>query len=227
MAAPRKNYDEAVKMYEGGISVPKIAAHFGVGNTSMYKILKRRGVVVRQPTPGLPCKVEGCNEPVKARGYCSRHTYQFYKHGKIISAGKMKDPSRKCSVPGCNRKHKANGYCEAHNQQFKKYSRITSQEIVGRNGKSYAGSKGSSYILIMKKDHPMANKRGYVRRSHLAWEKHTGHIVTPPEVIHHKNGNKHDDRCENLELFSCDEEHQRKRHRLKGVFGVIKGGIIK
>ena len=35
----------------------------------------------------------------------------------------------------------------------------------------------------------------------MIWEKHTGHVVTPPEVVHHKNEIKDDDDFENLKLL--------------------------
>lgn len=38
----RKDYDEAVRMYEAGASVGKVAAHFGVSRQSMWKSLRRR-----------------------------------------------------------------------------------------------------------------------------------------------------------------------------------------
>lgn len=187
--------------------------------------IKRNGKITR-PVIGeyevKTCSVEGCFEPFKARGYCSRHTYQFYKYGKIISAEKMKGLGGRCSVPGCERPRRSNGYCEPHNQQFTKHGKIMNEQIAERNGVSIS----NGYVLLLKKDNPMASKRGYVHRSHWVWEQNTGHIVTPPEVIHHRNGIKDDDRFENLEIFPTDRDHQRLRHRKKGVFGVIKGGVI-
>ena len=47
MAAHRKDYDEAVKMYESGMSVEEIADYYGVTRQSMWKCLQRRGVTFR------------------------------------------------------------------------------------------------------------------------------------------------------------------------------------
>lgn len=47
MAAHRKDYDSAVKMYELGFSIEEIADYYGVSRQSMWKSLQRRGVNFR------------------------------------------------------------------------------------------------------------------------------------------------------------------------------------
>jgi len=223
MSAPRKDYSAAVEMYTSGISAPKIAKIYGISNTSMYKILKRRGCDIRtaEDRPRI-CSVDGCEDAVKANGLCARHDWQMAHHGRIISTEKLRDKNKKCCVPGCGRKHRSKGYCIGHLQQYRKHGGIISSTLKPRNGMSCSGE----YALVKKEKHPMSNRRGYAIRSHLVWEKNTGHMVVPPEVIHHKNGNKQDDRFENLELFLSDSEHQSRRHRLPGHFGVVEGGVI-
>lgn len=170
---------------------------------------------------GLICSAGDCGKPVKARGLCSRHTYQFYKYGKVISVELLRDTDRKCSVPGCGRKHRADGYCTGHLGQFRKHGKIVSDVLAPRVGVMAYGP----YVWIKAPDHPY-NKDGYVKRANLVWEEVTGQIVIPPAVLHHKNGKKKDDSFGNLEYFSSDAEHQSARHRMAGHFGVVPGGII-
>ena len=47
MGAHRKEYDEAVRMYEVGLSIGDVAAFYGITRQAMHKILKRRGVEFR------------------------------------------------------------------------------------------------------------------------------------------------------------------------------------
>jgi len=47
MAAHRKDYDQAVDMYNAGMSVEEIADYYGVTRQSMWKCLQRRGVKFR------------------------------------------------------------------------------------------------------------------------------------------------------------------------------------
>ena len=47
MAAHRKDYDQAVDMYNSGLSVEEVADYYGVTRQSMWMVLKRRGVEFR------------------------------------------------------------------------------------------------------------------------------------------------------------------------------------
>ena len=47
MGAHRKDYDEAVSMYEKGLSIGKVAYFYGISRQAMWQILKIRGCVFR------------------------------------------------------------------------------------------------------------------------------------------------------------------------------------
>lgn len=50
MAAPRKNYKRAVRLYDRGLSIAQVADRYGISRQAMYRILQRRGVVFRSQT---------------------------------------------------------------------------------------------------------------------------------------------------------------------------------
>ncbi len=72
----------------------------------------------------------------------------------------------------------------------------------------------TGYVLIRQPTHPHANSGGYVREHRLVMEQMIGRLLDPAEVVHHKNGQKQDNRPENLELFSKNSDHLR--HELTG-----------
>jgi len=79
---------------------------------------------------------------------------------------------------------------------------------------AWKGGKVSmlGYVFLKVKDHPYANKEGYVKRSRLVMEKFIGRYLQPQETIHHINEIRNDDRIENLKLCSCNGEHMRLGH---------------
>ena len=63
-------------------------------------------------------------------------------------------------------------------------------------------------IFIYMPNHPNANNKGYIRRSHVVVEKRVGRLLLRDEVVHHINGKVGDDRDKNLELLT-KPEHDR------------------
>ena len=61
------------------------------------------------------CKIEGCDGPVKTRGWCQAHYARWLRTGDTGPADVVrKSPGRACSVAGCSRKHQGRGYCDGH-----------------------------------------------------------------------------------------------------------------
>jgi len=73
----------------------------------------------------------------------------------------------------------------------------------------------NGYLMTKEKEHPYANKRGYIYKHRLIMEKHIGRYLTPIEVVHHKDGNKLNNKVNNLVLFKTTNEHT-SYHGLRG-----------
>ncbi len=65
----------------------------------------------------------------------------------------------------------------------------------------------SGYVLLRK-------PHKYVLEHRAIIEKKIGRKLRRKEVVHHMNGNKSDNRQENLMLFSSESEHQKWHHRV-------------
>lgn len=100
---------------------------------------------------------------------------------------------------------------------------LKTQRTGPRGGAGHPEWKGGrnidkdGYVLIYTPEHPgRRTHTRYVLEHRLVMEKMLGRTLRKAEVVHHKNGNKQDNRPENLMLFEKNADHLR--HELSGDF---------
>lgn len=87
------------------------------------------------------------------------------------------------------------------------YNRVGSESHSWKGGKR-AASSGGEYTYIYTPGHPKATKSGYVMEHRLIAEKKIERLLEDYEDVHHVNGDKKDNRPENLQVLSR-KEHSR------------------
>ena len=150
------------------------------------------------------CTIAGCTNPHYGRGYCSCHWQRWRRHGDPCAGARFRTWAvlgMTCILRDCDRPRKARGFCSMHYHRVSRHGEPgLAERLHCPNGEGSIFNNGYRYIA----------KRGEHR---IVWEQHYGPIPTG-KVIHHENGDKLDNRIENLMLMSrADHQsyHRRKR----------------
>lgn len=102
-----------------------------------------------------------------------------------------------------------------------------SERQLGRNNHMYKGGAfvtnhtGGGYIKELAPNHPHADASGYVLQHRLVMEQMIGRPLKSSERVHHKNGDRQDNRPENLELWVGVERSKKDPHGVRLVDKVI------
>jgi len=188
------------------------------------------------------CKVEGCNNAVKQQGYCSKHYWQVYRHGRLTPETERMsyDDEAICKHDGCTELAECKGYCGQHYAQFWKYGYTYNKYNIENNitfKNDYAvlticNSLGNHIIdtLIDKEDVEKVKKYKwhyygkYIDRADRKIDLHR-YLMNPPSkyVVDHINHNKLDNRKDNLRICTVAENtwhHEKYKTNTSGKTGV-------
>jgi hypothetical protein len=154
----------------------------------------------KQRFAGMECVVPGCARQLVnvGRGLCALH----YKHDLNIG--------RFCTVEGCDRPLRSVGLCTGHYRQRRDGVPLT--PILERR----EPGTGSINRLGYKEITVAPNVRKLEHR--VVMEQMLGRELNSSEHVHHRNGDRLDNRPENLELWTVGQPNgQRVRDLLESL----------
>ena len=163
------------------------------------------------------CAIELCELPIKARGWCHRHLRRFYRYGNPLGTPKFKKYEHfPCSVEKCSKPVQARELCQKH---YRRWSLYGNPNIKKRDS-DYRSD--SSYKYSIAYGHPNANANGKIPEHRLVMSQILGRALVEGENVHHKNGNRKDNRPENLELWNTYQPAgQKPEDKIEYAVGIL------
>jgi hypothetical protein len=169
------------------------------------------------------CIIKDCSNPKIAKGYCTKHYQKFKKYGNPLAgrgSGRMIE-YEVCTVitqdkRQCKKPHTAKGMCQMHYRRVKLYNNPFTRERGHKGKRKY-------YKFVAAMGHPNSDTKGWIAEHRLVMSEHLGRPLLPNENVHHINGDRFDNRLENLELWSKSQPSgQRIEDKIKYAIELLK-----
>lgn len=188
-----------------------------------YKQWQRHGVLAPEQGP-RPCTVESCGRQAVTRGWCHGHYLRWSRRGDVQPDVPLDRPRQDaCSVDGCDRGVHSAGMCRSHSRRKQRYGDPEHggplRTVTGE------GSLNHGYWWVRVPDElrhlvPAGRRADFEHR--LVMAAQLGRPLRADETVHHRNGDRLDNRPENLELWSTAQpKGQRVADKLAWAYAFL------
>lgn len=154
------------------------------------------------------CTWKDCARGVKALSLCNAH-YQRHSAGKDMDAPfRERREGRTCQILDCDKPPVGKLHCSLHYQRIAKGISLSQPIRITRPGEWATWRVNKSGYVYRTKN--LYGNRETQFQHRYVMEQHLGRSLAKHETVHHKNGQRDDNRIENLELWSKSQPYGQR-----------------
>lgn len=199
-----------------------------------YRSKRKSGELPKlEKKPPRICAVADCSDHVLARGWCTSHYARWRTHGDVRESEPLRPAHGFARCGRCQRNKSTEDFasdatwckrCVTVHESNRRAGRQCSECLAPITNNSRSGlcvtcnglsrratvpnrylGVGGYVMLTAHWDHPNASDRGRIREHVKVMSDILGRPLLPHENVHHINGDRQDNRPENLELWSTSQ----------------------
>jgi hypothetical protein len=165
-----------------------------------YKRWLRNGSPIRGERPST-CSVATCERAAKSRGWCHAHYQRWRSTGDVREDLPLR-AAGPCAVEDCDRQRYARDLCNTHYRRLLNTGDARPDEPIRIVTGKGTLSHGYWKVPVVKDERWLVRGETNALEHRLVMARHLQRPLEEDEVVHHTNGDRTDNRLENLELWS-------------------------